>query len=197
MKRLFLVYQLTAAFVLLPLSYLLWFRSLHDHRVAALIVFLPALFSYLNSGFAANVTKLFKFKSNQSLGGILLLHGFIFAGGSALLLYGSLSATGAGNPLSLLRTAVCGAGVFGLAIWLFDTLLLRSGILNVRNRPAAEGASAEAIAASTLVTIGVPIGAFVLFSFHRHGYSGLIPYAGKTNAPRKRRTELIAPKRLP
>jgi hypothetical protein len=225
-KRLFLLYQLVAAFVLLPLAYLVWFRSLGDHRVTALIVFLPALFSYLNSGFAANVTKLFEFKAQVSLGGILILHGFVFAGGSAFLLFGSLSAVGASGPLAVLRTAVCGVGVFGLANWLFDTLLIRSGLVIIRNKPAAEGASPAVIAAdyvpvylgsfgacysvsaalaqelllapghlasfpwfaaaATLGTIAVPIGAFVLFSFLRHGYSGLVPYPGAEEARRGR-----------
>ena len=143
MKRFFNAYEYAGPAILTPLAIWLWWRHYDGNAaLAALAVGVPIVHAYAVPGIGTNVLRMWAFNTRLKLGRFRPHHGFLFGTATAML-----ALPFAGTPLGTPDTAAAWqAGlVIGLVLlavnWVYDALAIRSGVLEVYNQPAADGAS--------------------------------------------------------
>jgi hypothetical protein len=118
------------------------------NRVFALyVMLLPLFYGYVAPGIATNLLNKWRFKGPWVVGSYYAHHGFMYAANmSPLLLLSFL-----GTPRESLswatavRVLVCTGALHGFVLWIHDILMVRHGMVEIHNRPAAEGRSSEEI----------------------------------------------------
>jgi hypothetical protein len=145
----FTIYQLAASAALLPLSYLLWLRTLnYRHWPALFIIAVPVVFGYVVPGIGTNVLKLWEFKAGLRIGRYTVLHGLMFGGASSFLAWlcsGLL--IGPQGLFAYVKAAIVLASVIGYLNWVFDYVAISKGIAVIYNKPFVLGFGSHAIVA--------------------------------------------------
>lgn len=153
MKRFFSLYQYLGPALLTPLAAWLWWRHYGGNApLAALAVGVPVIHAYLVPGIGTNVLGMWAFNARLKLGRFRPQHGFVFGSATALIVLPLAGSPLAGaDPAAAWQTGLA-AGAALLAVnWIYDALAIRHGVLEVYNQPAAESASAWAIAGDYVV----------------------------------------------
>lgn len=146
LRRFYNVYQFVAPLVFFPAAYWLWWRRYGgDHRMAALIMFVPVVSYYLLVGIGIMKFRMWRFNTWPTIRGMRPHHGFVIATAAALFFYLSLRMVPVGDagPAGVLTAAFLGASVFGFWNWWYETYAIKSGFISIYTRKVAEGATAE------------------------------------------------------
>ena len=134
----------------LPLGvamYFVWAAWSHDRTFALFVMLLPLFYGYVVPGIATNMLHKWRFKGPWVVGHYYVHHGFLYAANMSPLLLLSFLGTSR-ETLSLesgLRILLCTAALNGFVYWIHDILMVRHGLVEIYNRPAAEGRSPEEI----------------------------------------------------
>jgi hypothetical protein len=134
----------------LPLAvamYFVWAAWSHDRTFALFVMLLPLFYGYAVPGIATNMLHKWRFKGPWVVGHYYVHHGFLYAANMSPLLLLSFLGTSR-ETLSLesgLRILLCTAALNGFVYWIHDILMVRHGLVEIYNRPAAEGRSPEEI----------------------------------------------------
>jgi hypothetical protein len=134
----------------LPLAvamYFVWAAWSHDRTFALFVMLLPLFYGYAVPGIATNMLHKWRFKGPWVVGHYYVHHGFLYAANMSPLLLLSFLGTSR-EMLSLesgLRILLCTAALNGFVYWIHDILMVRHGLVEIYNRPAAEGRSPEEI----------------------------------------------------
>jgi hypothetical protein len=148
LSRLFTVYQILAAFVVLPGSFALWLRTLGGrYDLALAIVALPVVFGYVLPGIGTNVLGLWEFKAGIRLGRYTLLHGVMFGGASSALAWLCAEPIAGTGSVAALKAVHATAVTLGFWNWAFDTAAIASGLAVMRNKAHVQGRGAAAVTA--------------------------------------------------
>jgi hypothetical protein len=111
------------------------------------VMLLPLFYGYVAPGIATNLLNNWRFKGPCVVGSYYAHHGFMYAANMSPLLFLSFLGTPR-EPLSLattVRVLICTGALHGFVLWLHDILMVRHGMVEIFNRPAAEGRSPEEI----------------------------------------------------
>ena len=129
--------------------YFVW-RHYTSHVGFALYVSLvPLFYGYISPGIATNVLHRWRFKGPGVIGSYYLHHGFMYAANMSPLLFLAMAGQGL-DPLTIgswVRISLVAGGLHGFVLWIHDILLVRNDMVEIYNRPAREGRSAEEIVA--------------------------------------------------
>ena len=134
----------------LPLAvtmYFVWAAWSHDRTFALFVMLLPLFYGYVVPGIATNILHKWRFKGPWVVGHYYVHHGFLYVANMSPLLLLSFLGTSR-ETLSLetgLRILLCTGALNGFVYWLHDILMVRHGLVEIYNRPAAEGRSPEEI----------------------------------------------------
>jgi hypothetical protein len=134
----------------LPLAvamYFVWAAWSHDRTFAFFVMLLPLFYGYVVPGIATNILHKWRFKGPWVVGHYYIHHGFLYAANMSPLLWLSFLGTSR-ETLSLesgLRILLCTGALNGFVYWFHDILMVRHGLVEIYNRPAAEGRSPEEI----------------------------------------------------
>jgi hypothetical protein len=134
----------------LPLAvamYFVWAAWSHDRTFALFVMLLPLFYGYAVPGIATNMLHKWRFKGPWVVGHYYVHHGFLYAANMSPLLLLSFLGTSR-EMLSLesgLRILLCTAALNGFVYWIHDILMVRHGLVEIYNRPAAEGRRPEEI----------------------------------------------------
>ena len=134
----------------LPLFVVMYFvwAAWSDNRVFALyVMLLPLFYGYVAPGIATNLLHKWRFKGPWVVGSYYAHHGFMYSANMSPLLFIAFLGTHS-EPLST-RNGASGSALHGcsprLRVWIHDILIVRHGMVEIYNRPAAEGRSPEEI----------------------------------------------------
>lgn len=134
----------------LPLFVVMYFvwAAWSDNRVFALyVMLLPLFYGYVAPGIATNLLHKWRFKGPWVVGSYYAHHGFMYSANLSSLLFIAFLGTNR-EPLSLatvFRVLLCTGALHGFVAWMHDILIVRHGMVEIYNRPAAEGRSPEEI----------------------------------------------------
>lgn len=153
MRRFFSLYQYLGPALLTPLAAWLWWRHYGGNApLAALAVGVPVIHAYLVPGIGTNVLGMWAFNARLKLGRFRPQHGFVFGSATALIVLPLAGSPLAGaDPAAAWQTGLATGAVLLAVNWIYDALAIRHGVLEVYNQPAAESASAWAIAGDYVV----------------------------------------------
>jgi hypothetical protein len=159
-------------FPLFAAMYFAWLTWSGSHAFTLYVMFLPVFYGYVAPGIATNLLYKWRFKGPWVIGNFYLHHGFKYASTMSPLLFIAFLGTPHG-PLStstILRVLVCTATLHGFVMWLHDIQIVRYGMVEVFNQPAAEGRSPEEIvthyAPLCFFLIGFTYAIGVLLAYH-------------------------------
>lgn len=148
MSRLFILFRI---YVLpLPLAiamYFAWAAWSHDRTFALFVMLLPLGYGYIVPGIATNLLHKWRFKGAWVVGHYYIHHGFLYAANMSPLLLLSFLGTPRATltPATGVRILLCTAALNAFVYWIHDILMVRHGLVEIYNRPAAEGRSPEEI----------------------------------------------------
>ncbi|WP_165784331.1 hypothetical protein [Zhengella mangrovi] len=153
MRRFFSLYQYLGPALLTPLAAWLWWRHYGGNApLAALAVGVPVIHAYLVPGIGTNVLGMWAFNARLKLGRFRPQHGFVFGSATALIVLPLAGSPLAGaDPAAAWQTGLAAGAVLLAVNWIYDALAIRHGVLEVYNQPAAESASAWAIAGDYVI----------------------------------------------
>ena len=140
------VYQFIAPLVFFPLAYWLWWRRFGgDHRLAALIMFVPVVSYYLLVGLGVIRFRMWRFNTWPTIRGMRPHHGFVISTAAALFFYLCLRMVPVGDTglAGVATAAFLGASVFGFWNWWYETYAIKSGFITIYTKQIADGATAE------------------------------------------------------
>jgi hypothetical protein len=147
----------------LPLTFLilyLWYIRTHNWPFSLYVIILPLLFGYIIPGIGTNILKMWAFKWDfMRMGNYFIHHGFMYAPYFAFSLYLTFGNVG---QLSFVQSATIIISNSFLQCFLttwHDYWAVKSGMIEIYNRPFREGKSAAEI----ILDYG-PIG-YALFGF--------------------------------
>lgn len=169
-----LIIRLWIYVVPLPLSaamYFLWAAWARDRTFALFVMLLPLFYGYVVPGIATNILHKWRFKGAWVVGHYYIHHGFIYAANMSPLLLLCFLGTSreALSPGTVVRILLCMGALNGFVYWLHDILMVRHGLVEIYNRPAAEGRSPEEIvthyAPFCFFLIGLTYAAAALLAF--------------------------------
>lgn len=157
-----------------PLTVVMYFIWLHwyaSQAFALYVILLPLVYGYIVPGIGTNILKKWRFKGPMLVGNYYIHHGFKYSASMSLLLF----IVFLGTPRSSLtaetvvRIALCAAALEGFVDWIHEILLVKFGLVEIYNRPAAEGRSPEEIvtyyAPLTFFLLGLTYAASCLLAF--------------------------------
>jgi hypothetical protein len=110
-------------------------------------MFLPVVYGYVIPGIGTNLLRKWQFKGPWVVGGYYFHHGFMYAASMSPLLF----VTFLGTPPqaltipAIIRILLSTAALHGFVLWIHDILLVKHAMVEIHNRPAAEGRSPEEI----------------------------------------------------
>lgn len=144
-KRFLFFFDFILPFPLFPLMLYLWYLRTDGNFLFALyVLLLPLLWGYIFPGVGTNLLHLWRFRGGFLIGRYYIHHGIMYAGPLALLLYATYGA-GPGSLGQAITIVFTTAGVQGFFSCQHDIQAVRCGTLEIENRPAREGKSAEEI----------------------------------------------------
>lgn len=146
MRRFYNVYQFVVPLVFFPFAYWLWLgRFDGDHRLTALVMFVPVVSYYLLVGLGVMRFRLWRFNTWPTIGGMRPHHGFVISTAAALSFYLCLRMVPVGDTghAGVLTAAFLGASVFGFWNWWYETYAIKSGFISIYTKLIADGATAE------------------------------------------------------
>ena len=170
--RFFNVYQFTAPVAFMILGYSLWLRRFSgDHRMVLLVLSVPIVFGYVIPALGANALKLWEINTRFRIGRIRPHHGFVFGSAAALIALLCVDTSRVElTAFSLFRSAFVVGSVIAFWNWLYDGNAIRAGFIMVYNRPWAENAGPDTIAADhapvLFGTFGACYGAAIVVDVH-------------------------------
>ncbi len=147
--------------------YFLWMRWSASPAFVCYVMFLPVVYGYVGPGVATNLLKKWRFKGPWVVGSYYVHHGFMYAANLSPLLFIAFLGTPA-EPLTIgtsTRVVLCTGAVYGFVAWIHDILIVRHGMVEIYNRPAAEGRSPEEIVTHCFFLIGATYAAGALVAF--------------------------------
>jgi hypothetical protein len=173
MSRLFI--QIWVYVLPLPLvvaMYFIWAAWSKEHVFTFYVMLLPIFYGYVAPGIATNLLHKWRFRGPWVVGRYYAHHGFIYAANLSPLLFlcflGTLQ-----EPFSLgtvVRIPICMGALYGFTAWIHDILMVKHGLVEIYNRPAAAGRSPEEIvthyAPLCFFLIGLTYAAAALLAFH-------------------------------
>lgn len=152
--------------------YFIWWTWANDRAFALYVMLLPVFYGYVAPGIATNLLHKWRFKGPWVVGSYYAHHGFMYAANMSPLLFLSFLGTPR-DPLSMgtvVRILICTGALHGFVLWIHDILIVRHGMVQIYNRPAAEGRSPEEIvthyAPVCFFLIGLAYAAAALLAFH-------------------------------
>lgn len=129
--------------------YWVWLRAYGDVGFALYVSAIPILYGYIAPGIGTNLLHRWRFRGTGVVGGYYWHHGFMYAGNMSPLLFLAMG----GPPLTpltpehWLRISLVTGILHGFVLSIHDVLLVKNGMVEIYNRPAREGRSAEEIVA--------------------------------------------------
>lgn len=161
-KRFFELYQYLAPVVLFPLSCWLWFLALGDYWRVAQVVSIPIIVSYVIPAIGTNKLCLWEFNTKFLVGKFRIQHGFVFGSATNFL---SFIIIGWGDVPTLSFMTILRGGIYlgaslGLINWWYDIFAIKTGMIRVHNRAAAENRGPEAIATAYAPVYFTAVGFF-------------------------------------
>lgn len=148
LRLFYATYQFVAPLIIFPLAYWLWWQRFdHDHRVTALVMFVPVVAYYVLVGLGVVRFRLWRFNTWPTVRGMRPHHGFVFSAAAALFFYLCLRMvpTDHSGLASVLTAAFLGASVFGFWNWWYETYAVKSGFISLYTKRVADGATAEEV----------------------------------------------------
>lgn len=147
MKRIMTIYQFVSPLIAFPAACIIWYNSSKGSIAMTLLaVLIPVFFGYVVAGLGTTLFKLWEFDSNFKIGKYTTLHGFMFGGPSALLVWLSLGVQNSTfSYFEIVKTGFVAASVLGFWNWIFDIYAVKSGFAVVRNKPAYHKQEPEAV----------------------------------------------------
>jgi hypothetical protein len=152
--------------------YFVWAAWSKDRVFTLYVTLLPVFYGYVIPGIATNILHKWRFKGPWVVGRYFAHHGFIYAANLCPLLFVCFLGT-AVAPLSvgtMVRILVCMGGLYGFVAWIHDILMVKHGMVEIYNKPAAANRSPEEIATHyapvCFFLIGLTYAASALLAFH-------------------------------
>lgn len=130
------------------LMYWLWLTWSGSHAFALYVLLLPVAYGYIAPGIATNLLKKWRFKGPGVVGNFYIHHGFMYAANMSPLLFIPFLGCSPQHSLQMgesIRIILCTAALRGYVLWIHDVYIVRLKMVEIFNRPAAEGKSPEAI----------------------------------------------------
>jgi len=123
--------------------YALWRRWSGDALFTAFVMWLPVVYGYVIPGIGTNLLHKWRFTGTWVVGRYYAHHGFLYAANmTPLLLIAFLGTPRAALSVgTVVRILLCTATLHGFVFWIHDLMLVRYGMVEINNRPAAEGRS--------------------------------------------------------
>jgi hypothetical protein len=158
----------------LPLAlamYYVWAAWSGNRVFALFVLLLPVFYGYVVPGIATNILHKWRFRGPWVVGHYYIHHGFLYAANmSPLLMLSFLGTSHTGlSSGPVLRILLCTGALNGFVYWIHDILMVRHGLVEIYNRPAAEGRSPEEIvthyAPLCFFLIGLTYAAAALLAF--------------------------------
>lgn len=146
LRRFYNVYQFVAPLIFFPVAYWLWWQRYDgDHRLAALVMFVPVVSYYLLVGLGIIRFRMWRFNTWPTIRGMRPHHGFVIATAAALSFYLCLRMVPVGDTgvAGVFTAAFLGASVFGFWNWWYETYAIKSGFISIYTKLIADGATAE------------------------------------------------------
>jgi hypothetical protein len=156
---------------LVAAMYVIWAAWSRNSIFALYVILLPLLYGYLVPGIATNLMNKWRFKGPWVVGRFYAHHGFMYAANMAPLLFIAFLGTprDALSAGSIARILICTGALHGFVLWIHDILIVRHGMVEIYNRPSAEGRSPEEIvthyAPGCFFLIGLCYAAAALLAF--------------------------------
>ena len=151
--------------------YLAWAAWAGNRVFALYVMLLPLFYGYVAPGIATNLLHKWRFKGPWVVGNYYAHHGFMYAANMSPLLFIAFLGSSR-ESLSLgaaIRVLLCTGALHGYVLWIHDVLIVRHGMVEIYNPPAAEGRSPEEIvthyAPLCFFLIGLTYAAGALFAF--------------------------------
>jgi len=143
MKRFFQWYQYIAPAIMLPVTYWLWLRVYKNTEFVLLVMSIPVIAAYIVPAVGTNVLNLWEFNTRLRIGKFRPHHGFVFGSATALLTFFCLADNHAEGLGGILQASFILASVLGFWNWLYDTMAIKAGFLQVFTRSYPTGSAAE------------------------------------------------------
>jgi len=145
---------------LTALMFYLWYRRTHSWSFSAYVLVLPLMFGYILPGIATNILKLWSFTWKlMRVGNYFIHHGFMYAPYFALSLYLTFGSWEQFTMTQAITIAISNAFLQCFLTTWHDYWAVKSGMIEMYNKPFREGKSAAEI----VLDYG-PIG-YALFGF--------------------------------
>jgi hypothetical protein len=133
----------------LPLTALmlfLWYIRTNNWLFSLYVLMLPLLFGYIIPGIGTNILKLWAFKWKfMRIGDYFIHHGFMYAPYFALSLYLTFGNAGAISLVQAATIVISNSFLQCFLTTLHDYMGVKSGMIEINNRPFREGKSAAEI----------------------------------------------------
>lgn len=128
--------------------YWVWLKWSGSQTFTLYAILLPLVYGYVAPGIATNLLKKWRFRGAGVIGSFYIHHGFMYAANMSPLLFITFFGCSTHQPLTLgeiVRVVLCTAALHGYVLWIHDVYIVRLKMVEIFNRPAAEGKSPEAI----------------------------------------------------
>jgi hypothetical protein len=132
-------------FPLFLIMYFSWFSWSKSSAFALYVMLLPLLYGYVVPGIGTNLLRKWRFSGPWAVGSYYAHHGFMYAANMSPLLFISFLGSSAFSWAMALRILLCTAALHGFVLWIHDILIVKHKMVEIFNRPNAEGRSPEEI----------------------------------------------------
>lgn len=143
MNRFFQWYQYIAPVLFLPFTFWLWQQTYANNDFVVIIMAIPILAAYVVPAVGTNILGLWEFNTRARIGKFRPHHGFVFGSATALIAFLCLAGSNVEGIWGVGQASFILASVLGFWNWLYDTVAIKAGFLNVFTRSYKTGSASE------------------------------------------------------